>query len=193
MSEAGAAPVLPAIECTETRRLILRPVELTDAPFIFELVNDPSFLRFIGDKNVRNLDDARGYIEKGPRASYARHGFGLWLVQTKLGHHPIGLCGLVKRDTLADVDIGFAFLPDGRGQGYAFEAASWTLAQARDVFGLRRVVAIASPDNEASATLLQRIGLRDEGFITLGTDSTPLRYFVIDLPADTGARDDRRP
>jgi RimJ/RimL family protein N-acetyltransferase len=167
----------------ETPRLILRPVEMTDAAFIFELVNDPSFLRFIGDKNVHSLEDACGYIEKGPQASYAKHGFGLWLVQTKSDDQPIGLCGLVKRDTLPDVDIGFAFLPAWRGQGYAFEAATMTLVQARDVFGLRRVVAIASPDNDASATLLRRLGLRDEGPITLGDDPKPLSYFLIELPA----------
>ncbi|GAC1630349.1 MAG: GNAT family N-acetyltransferase [Nevskia sp.] len=182
MSEDAQTLSSSVIVC-ETRRLILRRVEPTDAAFIVELLNDADFLRFIGDKNVRTLDDARGYIENGPRASYAQHGFGLWLVHGKDVGLPIGLCGLVKRDTLDDVDLGFAFLPAWRGRGYAFEAAAATLAHGRDAFGLRRIVAIASPDNEPSAALLRRVGMRDAGCVTLSGDTQSLSFFIIDLPA----------
>ena len=95
----------------ETERLRLRQLTVDDAAFILQLVNDPSWLRFIGDRNVRNLDDARNYILKGPIASYEKFGFGLWLVELKADGMPLGICGLLQRDTLPDVDIGFALLP----------------------------------------------------------------------------------
>ena len=166
-----------------TERLRLRRLVADDAPFILELLNDPGWLRYIGDKGVRTLDDARSYIENGPGAMYARHGFGLYHVSLRDGAAAIGLCGLLKRDALEHVDIGFAFLPAFRGQGLAFEAASATLEHARRDFGLRRIVAIASPDNAASAALLTRIGLRREGGIRLDPAAEELAYFVIDLPA----------
>lgn len=155
----------------ETDRLILRRLELDDAPFIFELVNDPDWLRYIGDKGVRSLDDARGYLVKGPIEMYARHGFGLYRVERRSDGAVLGMCGLIKRDTLEDVDIGFAFLPAYRSQGYAREAAQATLDYARNVLELPRVVAIASPDNAASAKLLERIGLAFERRLKLGADN----------------------
>lgn len=166
----------------QTERLTLRRLVPADAPFILELLNDPGWLRYIGDKGVRTLDDALGYIENGPGAMYARHGFGLYHVSLRDGGVPIGLCGLLKRDTLEHVDIGFAFLPAHRGQGLAFEAATATLQHAQRDFGLRRVVAIASQDNASSAALLTRIGLRREGTIRVDPNAEELAYFVIDLP-----------
>lgn len=156
---ASAAGQSDANVVIETSRLRLRELESGDAGFILELVNDPAWLRFIGDRNVRTLDDARGYIDNGPRASYASHGFGLWLVERSHDGERLGLCGLIKRDTLEDVDIGFAFLPRHAGQGYAVEAASATLRLARDTLQLTRLVAIVSPDNEASIRLLGKLGL----------------------------------
>jgi len=146
----------------ETERLILRRLTLDDAAFIHELVNDPDWLRYIGDKGVRTLDDARGYLEKGPIDMYARLGFGLFRVEQRSDGAVIGLCGLIKRDTLDDVDIGFAFLPAYRAQGYAREAAQATLDYARDALHLGRVVAIVSPNNRDSAKLLEKVGLREE-------------------------------
>ena len=134
----------------ETERLVLRRFDTGDAQFILELVNDPDWLRFIGDKSVRNLEDARGYIQKGPVDMYARHGFGLYCVELKSDATPIGMCGLLKRDTLEDVDIGFAFLPRFRSQGYGHEAALATLAYGAHVLGLKRIVATTTPDNDAS-------------------------------------------
>jgi len=161
----------------ETDRLLLRRFTFDDAPFIIELVNDPSWLRFIGDKGVRTLDDARDYIRKGPMATVERHGFGLYLTERKSDRIPIGMCGLIKRDSLADVDIGFAFLPAFRTQGYAHEAAAAVLAHGQSNFGLQRIVAITSPDNARSAVLLEKLGMKPEKTVKLdGHDHEVVLY-----------------
>jgi RimJ/RimL family protein N-acetyltransferase len=161
------------IECA---RLNLRRLGVHDAPFILQLLNEAGFLRFIGDKGVRTLDDARDYISTGPLASYRRFGFGLYL--TSLGDGtPIGICGLVKRPTLADVDLGFAFLSRHWSKGYAAESAAAVLAYARDTLGLARIVAITAPDNTGSIAVLEKIGLRAEGTIRLTADGPGLRLF----------------
>jgi RimJ/RimL family protein N-acetyltransferase len=165
----------------ETERLVLRRLDLDDTGFIFELVNDPDWLRHIGDKNVRSLDDARAYLVNGPLAMYAQHGFGLFAVERREDGAPIGMCGLIKRDTLDDVDIGFAYLPAYRAQGYAREAAAATLAYARDALGMKRVVAIVSPANHASARLLERVGLRYESAVRPAEDRDPVDLFAINF------------
>ena len=162
----------------ETERLILRRLSTDDAEFVLELLNEPSFLRYIGDKGVRNLDDARQYILNGPVASYEKNGFGLYLVALKPDGTPIGINGLVKRDTLPDPDIGFAFLPAYWSKGYAFESAAAVMNYARAVLGLTRILAITSPDNEASARLLDKIGLRFERLIKLSEDATEVKLFT---------------
>ena len=166
---------------TETKRLRLRRLITDDAPFILRLLNDDGWLRFIGDKNVRSLADARRYLEQGPLAMYARHGMGLWLTERKADAQPIGLCGLIRRDGLDDVDIGFAFLPEFRGEAYAYEAASATLAHGRDALNLCRIVAIATPDNERSANLLQKIGLTLQGRMTLPDSDEELSFFAVEF------------
>lgn len=143
-----------------------------DAEFILQLLNDPDFIRFIGDKGVRTIDDACRYILNGPIASYERHGFGLWLVQLRPSSVSVGMCGLLKRETLDDVDIGFAFLPHYRSRGYALEAAAAVMQYGRNVLGLKRIVAIVDPDNAGSIRLLQKIGLTFDRMIRLGDDST---------------------
>ena len=155
-----------------TQRLTLRRLSQGDAEFIVELLNDPAFLRFVGDKAVRNADDARRYILDGPVASYERYGYGLWLVELKASGVPVGMCGLLKRETLPDVDIGFAFLPAHRSQGYALESASAVLDYARTEFGLKRIVAITDADNAGSIRVLEKIGMRFERMITV-SDGTP--------------------
>ena len=164
---------LSGVIVTETDRLILRRVTLADAPFILELLNDPDWLRYIGDKGVRNLDDARKYIENGPMAMYARYGFGLFIAQLKDGT-PIGMCGLLKRDTLEHADIGFAFLPAYRAKGFAGEAAAAALAWGKEECGLDKVVAITSLDNHASGRLLERLGLRFERTIQFSGEELKL-------------------
>jgi RimJ/RimL family protein N-acetyltransferase len=133
------------LKVLETDRLNLRWLSIDDAEFILELLNEPSFLRFIGDKGVRTLDDARDYILNGPVDMYTRLGFGLYLTELKESGVPIGLCGLIKRDGLEDVDIGFAFLPKFWARGYAYESADAVMAYGKTVLGLNRIVAITSP------------------------------------------------
>jgi RimJ/RimL family protein N-acetyltransferase len=166
----------------ETDRLTLRRLDLADAEFILRLLNDPSFLRFIGDRGVRTLDDARKYISNGPMASYERFGFGLYVTERKEDRVPIGICGLLKRDSLKDVDVGFALLPQFWSKGYAFEAASAVMAYGRSVLGLGRIVAITSPDNEASIRLLEKLGMRFESMVRLSEDSSEVRLFASEVP-----------
>ena len=160
-------------------RLVIRLIEEDDAPFILELLNDPSFIRNIGDRNVRTLDDAREYIRKGPLASYERHGFGLWLVELKGEGTPIGICGLLKRDLLDAPDIGFAYLPAFQSKGYGYEAARAVLDHARNALGLSRILAIVNADNEPSARLLEKLGMRFERSVRLHDGEAPLRLYAV--------------
>ena len=161
----------------ETKRLSLRLFTTDDAEFILLLLNEPSFLRYIGDKKVRNLEDARQYILSGPVASYERNGFGLFLVELRESHTPIGMCGLLKREELPNPDIGFALLPAFWNKGLAFEAAAAVLRDARERLGHQRLLAITSLDNEASIKLLQRLGLRFESVIKLSDDREQVKLF----------------
>ena len=162
----------------ETARLRLRQLTTEDAPFMRALLNEPSFIRNIGDRGVRTVEDARAYLERGPIASYEQHGFGLYLVELKETGAPIGICGLVKRDELPDVDIGFAFLPAFWSKGYAFESASAVKRYAADTIGLRRLIAIVNPANAGSIRLLEKIGLRFDRMIRLGVDGADLKLFA---------------
>jgi RimJ/RimL family protein N-acetyltransferase len=165
----------------ETDRLIIRWLTTEDAEFILQLLNEPSWLKFIGDKGVRTIADARAYILSGPVEMYSRFGFGLYLVEQKKEHLSIGICGLIKRDSLADVDIGFAFLPKYWGKGYAHEAASAIMEYGRTVLGLTRIVAITSANNDSSAKLLEKLGLRFEEMLKLSDDSEEVRLFGADF------------
>jgi len=165
----------------ETERLTLQRLSARDAAFIVELLNEPSFLRYIGDKGVRSEADACRYLEAGPMASYERHGFGLYRVERREGGEPMGMCGLLKRDWLPDVDLGFAFLPRFRARGYALEAASGVLAHARNALGLTRVVAITSPDNAPSIRLLEKLGFRFERMARASEKEAEVRLFALDL------------
>jgi RimJ/RimL family protein N-acetyltransferase len=161
----------------ETERLALRPLDTSDAEFILRLLNEPSWLRHIGDRGVRTLEDARQYIETGPVTMFRQHGFSLFLVERKEDAVAVGMCGLIKRESLEHVDLGFAFLPEFWGRGYAFEAASAVLAWARGAHGLTRVVAITSQNNHASGRLLEKLGFRFEGMVRLKDDAEALRLY----------------
>lgn len=160
-----------------TERLVLRELGPEDAPFIRALLNEPSFLQYIGDRGVRTDEDAVRYIEDGPRKSYARHGFGLYRTELAETGEPIGICGLLRRDTLDDVDIGFAFFPRHWRKGYGREAASAVLRMARERFSLSRVVAITSLDNGPSIALLGQLGFVFERLVRLGPTGEELRLF----------------
>jgi RimJ/RimL family protein N-acetyltransferase len=162
----------------ETQRLSLRHLTPTDAPFILQLLNEPDFIRNIGDRGVRSLEDARRYILDGPVASYQRVGFGLYLVEHKDPPAPIGICGLLKRDYLDDPDVGFALLSPYRGAGFAFEAASAVMRFGQQRLGLKRVVAITSPDNEASIKVVRRLGLEFERMIRVPEQTRETRLFT---------------
>jgi RimJ/RimL family protein N-acetyltransferase len=161
----------------DTERLSLRPLNVDDAPFILTLLNEPSFLRYIGDKKVRDVEEARRYILNGPVASYQRNGFGLYLVQLTETQTPIGMCGLIKREALPEPDIGFAYLPEFWRKGLAYEAAAAMLKDARERLSLQRILAITSLDNEASIKLLRRLGFEFERELRLSLDQEPVKLF----------------
>jgi RimJ/RimL family protein N-acetyltransferase len=161
----------------ETPRLLIRAFTADDAPFAYELVNDPDWIRNIGDRNVRTLEDARGYLERGPIAMQEKHGFSLFAVVLKETGATIGMCGLIRREILEDVDIGFAFLPAYRGKGYALESAQAVMEHAWSVLGLERLVAIVAPGNAPSIKLLEALGFTFERMIRLPNDDEDLRFY----------------
>jgi ribosomal-protein-alanine N-acetyltransferase len=169
------------LKILETERLVLRRLNADDAGFILGLLNEPSFLQYIGDKGVRNHDDAVRYILTGPMASYERFGFGLYRVELKENGVPIGICGLLKRDTLEDVDVGFAFLPRFWSRGYAVESAAATLAYGRSVLGIKRIAAITNPDNAGSIRVLEKIGFRFDRVIRMSEGEPELKLFLSDV------------
>jgi RimJ/RimL family protein N-acetyltransferase len=147
----------------ESERLVLRAARPDDAAFMLELLNQPSWVRNIGDRGVRTLEDAARYIEARMLAPLRALGYGMSVMERKSDGAAAGLCGLVKRDTLPDPDLGFALLDGHAGQGYAVEAAAAVLQHAREVLRLPRVLAIVAPGNERSARLLRKLGFRREG------------------------------
>ncbi len=164
----------------KTKRLSLRELNPDDAPFMLDLLNDADFLRNIGDRGVRTLDEARQYMINGAMTSYRQHGFGLWGVVADGLDGCVGICGLIRRENLADVDIGYAFLPDARGKGYALEASQACMDFGREQLGLKRIVAITSQDNPPSSRLLEKIGLRFERVIRMTDDAEELRLYAWD-------------
>lgn len=164
-----------------TERLSIRPFELADAALILRLLNEPGFIRNIGDRGVRDLESARHYLESGPLASYAAHGFGMWRLALRADDTPIGMVGLLKRAFLDDIDVGYALLPEFCGCGYALEAAGAAVAYARETLGADRLLAIVSPGNEPSIRLLHKLGFVDGGTVRMPADETDLLLFALDL------------
>ncbi len=161
----------------ETERLILRKFTIEDAPFMLELLNTPTWIRFIGDRNVHSVEEAQQYLINGNIKNYSTHGFGFYLVAVKETGESIGMCGLVKRDSLDDTDIGFAFLPQFIGKGYGFEAASATLIYAQNTLQLHKIIAIVNPDNADSIKLIKKIGLQFEKMVQLPFTDIELMLF----------------
>jgi len=175
--EPGKTALPPVLE---TARLRLRPMRAEDAEFVVRVLNDPDFLAHVGDRGVRSEEDARRYVREGPVASYERQGFGLLLVERRDSGEPIGICGLLKREVLPDADVGFAFLPRHRGQGYAFEAASAVVADARGRLCLEKVLAITSPGNTASIGLLRKLGFSFERTTALSDREPDIQVFALE-------------
>ena len=169
------------MKVVETERLILREFSLTDAPFILELVNDPSWLQYIGDRDVHSVAEARLYLQTGPLDSYQRFGFGLYLTRLKREETPIGMCGFVKRPSLPDVDIGYALLPQFAGQGFAFEAATAVMNYGKTALGLKRLAAVTAPDNIRSIKLLEKLGFHFEKMVRLAPDAQKICMYMVEF------------
>lgn len=171
----------------ETERLILRRLSLDDADFTLTLLNEPAFVRYIGDRQIKTRDEARVYLDERLIESYRRHGFGMYLTALKNGQNadqpevPIGICGLVKREALDDVEVGFAFLKDHWAKGYAFESASAVIDYGRKAFGLDRIVAITTTDNDSSIRLLEKLGMQYEKMVRVSDDEAELRLYGMEL------------
>ena len=167
-----------AVVC-ETPRLCLRRLRGNDATLILDVLNDPDFIRYVGDRQVRTLEEAERYIRTGPEASYARWGFGLYKVEVRACGQPAGICGLIRRDGLDAPDVGFALLPAFRRAGYAFEAAAAAVRHGREVLHLGRIVAVTDPDNHASRRVLERLGMSLEGMIRLPGSQPEICLFAL--------------
>ena len=151
---------------------------LGDAPFMLETLNEPSFIRNVADRGVRTLDDAADYIRTKIMPSYEQFGFGFYIVELKESGTPIGVCGIVKRETMEDVDIGYSLLDRFAGNGYAFEAAAAVMEHGRSVHGLTRIVGMTAPENHRSIKLLEKLGLRYEKMVQLPTFEVPSKLFA---------------
>lgn len=172
----------------ETERLRLRTITLDDADvgFHLALLNDPAFIEHIGDRGVRTMDESRRHIAEGPLAMQERQGHSMYVVELKDSGTPVGMCGLIKRDTLVDVDIGYAFLPEHRGHGYAYEAARATVDHARKL-GITRLAGITSPANTASNALLRKLGLRFKCLTHLTPEDPGTNLYIGELDPDAAA------
>jgi RimJ/RimL family protein N-acetyltransferase len=164
----------------ETTRLRLSRASDADCQFLFELVNEPSFKRHIGDKGIHNLEDARAYLHEVYLAHYARHGYGLYRVSLRDEDTALGICGLVKRAAFPLPDLGFAFLKAHRARGYAYESAQAVLQEGRDRFGMKRILAMANADNERSTRLLDKLGFRFECMVRMPGESIDIRQYALD-------------
>ncbi len=164
----------------ETKRLVLRHFRTDDADFIIRLLNEPSFIEYIGDKGVSTVEEANQYLVDGPLDSYERFGYGLNMAELKGSGEPIGMCGLVRRENLDNADIGFAFLEQYWSKGYAIESVEAVMHHARETLGLDRIVAIVTPGNFKSIKLLEKVCHTFEGMIRLSDDDAELMFFVSD-------------
>lgn len=173
--------MIPALSVIVTERLSLREMSAADAGFVLEILNDPGFIRFVGDRGVRSLEDAARYASERFVESYRQNGFGLWLVETKDEKVPVGMCGLLKRKELNVVEVGYAFLPSFRARGYAFEAAAAVKTYARDVLKLPRLHAVVNPDNAVSIRVIEKLGMKYEHPVRLLGESSDISLYSTDL------------
>jgi len=163
----------------ETERLILKPTLDEDAEFIFKLLNSPNWLKYVGNRNVTSVENAREYIKFKMLPQLERLGFGNYTVVRKSDQAKIGICGLYNRDGLEGLDIGFAFLSEYEGKGYAFESANKLKQVAFDEFGITEIVAITTQDNVSSQRLLEKLGMRLTGTTKIPEDDEELLLYKI--------------
>jgi RimJ/RimL family protein N-acetyltransferase len=160
-----------------TDRLEIRYITGEDFHFIFRLLNEPSWIKYIGDKGIKTEDDAKNYIETGPLQMYKDYGFGLYLVTLKETGVPIGLCGLIKRPSLDNIDLGYAFLPEFTGKGYAFEATKAVLQYGKEQLSIDKIVAITTTDNVSSEKVLLKLGFTFDSLIN-ENNGEELKFFI---------------
>lgn len=162
----------------ETSRIVLRQLRVEDAPFVLEILNTPKWIKFIGDRGVRTLEQAADYIKNRFLSSYATNGFGFYILVLKNENVPIGISGLIRREGLNGVDMGFALLPEYEKKGYGFEAGQAVLDLAKNEFNLPFLLAITNQDNFASQKLLEKLGFeKKEGTVVLPNDTVELFLF----------------
>jgi RimJ/RimL family protein N-acetyltransferase len=166
----------------ETERLNLRTIEADDAAFYYELVNDPTWLEFIGDKGIYSVGAARTAIVDGPMVMQKTYGHSLYVMERKSDGQPLGLCGLIKRDTLPDVDVGYAIRPAHFGQGYTYEAAVAVVAYARQQLRMRRLLGLTDPGNTNSISLLEKLGLRFVECKNLPPNDRTTNIYCLEFP-----------
>ena len=166
----------------ETNRLIISKITLDDAAFFLELVNTPNFIKYIGDRNLKTVEDAKTYLKNGTLKSYEDFGFGFYkLLLKEENNKAIGTCGLVKREQLDNVDIGFAMLPEYEGKGFGYESCIAVLKLAKEQFKLNKILAITLPTNNNSIKLLEKIGLSYEKRVKPFEDDKELLLFAKNL------------
>jgi [ribosomal protein S5]-alanine N-acetyltransferase len=162
----------------DTNRLVIRNITEQDFHFIFRLLNEPSWIKYIGDKGIKTEDDAKNYIRTGPLQMYKDFGFGLFLVTLKENSVPIGLCGLIKRPSLENIDLGYAFLPEYTGKGYAFEATKAVIQYGKEQLSINKIVAITTIDNLNSEKVLLKLGFSFDSLIKENNASEELKFFT---------------
>jgi len=172
------------LKALKTPRLWLRPTGVEDAEFLYQLMNTPDWLRFIGDRKIYSVQAAHQYIIEKIQPQHQRLGFGGYTIYLRSSDIKVGVCGLYDRDGLQGVDIGFALLPEYMGQGYAWEAARCLKESAVAIFGLPRLLGVTRPDNQASQRLLERLGMQRSGLIQLSPADSPLWLYVLDFKVE---------
>lgn len=164
-----------------TDRLLIRKFNLDDAGFIFILLNSETWIKYIGNRNIKNLEDAKNYIVNSPLYFYQKFGFGPYLVALKDTYEPVGMCSLIKRDTLEEVDLGFAYLDPFIGKGFAYEASKAIIEFSKNTLALKKLVAITLPDNTPSIKLLEKLGFHYQNRIQFPNEKEELMLFSLTL------------
>jgi [ribosomal protein S5]-alanine N-acetyltransferase len=167
-----------------TERLLIRKLTFDDSSFIVKLLNSPGWLRYIGDRGVKTEEDAKVYLQNGPLLSYEENGFGLYLVGLLETGEPIGMCGILKRDSLVHPDLGYSLLPEFTGKGYAYEAANAVIQYAGERFGIKTLLAITMPENTASIKLLEKVGMKYNGVVKSPDGKESLNLYNLELKTD---------